>query len=269
MSKRFEDQVVWITGGGSGLGREMALEFARRGAHVAVSGRRKDRLEETVKMIEEIGRQAAAVVCDVTDEPSVEAAVESVLQKFGRLDVVVANAGFSVAGRIQDLSADDWRRQFDTNVVGLAVTAKHSIEPLKKTSGRLVLIGSVAGMVASPGVGAYHASKYAARAIGQVLAMELEGTGVTCTTIQPGFVKSEIAQVDNDGEFHPEWEDKRPQPLMWETDKAAKTIVDAVAARKREFTFTAHGKAAGFLGKHAPGLVHFAVTRFVGGYKRR
>lgn len=269
MSKRFDGQTVWITGGGSGLGREMAIEFGRRGATVVVSGRRIDRLQQTVSAIEAVGATALAVACDVTDEGGVERAVETILNKFGHLDVVVANAGFSVAGRVEDLSAEDWRRQFDTNVVGLAVTAKHSIPALRATNGRLALIGSVSGMVAAPGVGAYHASKYAVRAIGQVLAMELYGSGVSCTTIQPGFVKSEIAKVSNEGEFHEDWDDKRPHALMWETDAAAKTIVNAIAARKREFTFTAHGKAAGFLGRHAPGFVHFAITKLGGGYTRR
>ncbi len=259
MSKRFQNKVVWITGGGSGIGLEMAKEFDRQGARVAVSGRRKAKLDEAVGQLSD----GLAVVCDVTDEAAVETAVAEVVDHFGQLDVVVANAGFGVSGRVEDLSAEDWRRQLDTNVVGAAITAKHSLPHLKATKGRLALVGSVAGVIASPNVGAYHASKYAVRALGQVLSMELHGTGVSCTLIQPGFVKSEIAQVDNNGEFQPEWEDRRPQALMWETDRAARVIVKAIFKRKREFTFTGHGKFVGFLGMHAPSLVHFLVTRFV------
>ncbi len=268
MSKRFDGKIVWITGGGSGLGREMAFEFARRGASVVVSGRRVERLEETVNHIAEAGGTAHAIACDVTDEDSIIAALAQIIRIHGQLDVAVANAGFSVAGRLENLSADDWRRQLDTNVIGLAITAKHCLPALRETKGRIVLIGSVAGVVAAPGVGAYHASKYAVRAIGQVLAMEVQGSGVTCTTIQPGFVKSEIAQVDNAGEFHADRDDHRPHQLMWDTDRAARVIVDAIAARKREFTFTAHGKAAVFLGQHAPGLVHMIITRFGAKYQR-
>lgn len=268
MSKRFDGKTVWITGGGSGLGREMAFEFARRKAKVVVSGRRLERLQETVAEIERLGGSAHAIACDVTQEESIREAVAEIIEHYGQLDVAVANAGFSVAGRIEKLNADDWRRQLDTNVTGLALTAKHSLPALRETNGRLVLIGSVAGVVAAPGVGAYHASKYAVRAIGQVLAMELEGSGVSCTTIQPGFVRSEIAQVDNAGEFHSDRKDPRPQQLMWDTDRAAAVIVNAIAARKREFTFTGHGKAAAFLGQHAPGLVHMVVTRFGKKYQR-
>jgi NAD(P)-dependent dehydrogenase (short-subunit alcohol dehydrogenase family) len=268
MSAEFEDRMVWITGGSSGIGRALALEFADQGADVAVSGRRIERLAEVVEVIEAKGRRGLAVPCDVTDESVVEAAVARVVDELGRLDVAVANAGFSVGGRIETLSADDWRRQFDVNVVGLAVTARHALPELRKTQGRLALVGSVSGMIAGPGFGAYSASKYAVRAIGQTLAIELHGSGVSCTTIHPGFVHSEISKVDNQGTFHPERKDKRPQKLMWEPEDAARVMVRAIAKRKREYTFTGHGKLLGFLGRHAPGLTHFVAARSKG-VKRR
>lgn len=266
MSKTFRNKVVWITGGGSGIGRAMALEFARQGARVAVSGRREHRLEETVEEIDNAGGEGLAVPCDVTEESQIEDAVAAVVEAFGRLDVAIANAGFGLSGPLEELSAEDWRRQLDVNVVGAAVTARHALPELRKTDGRLALIGSVAGMVPTPGSGAYAASKYAVRAIGQTFAMELADESVSCTLVEPGFVESEISQVDNEGEFHEEWEDRRPQTFMWPADKAARTIVDAIAKRKREFIFTGHGKLAAFIGRHAPGIVHHAVTKF--GLKR-
>ena len=262
---RFKNQVVWITGGGTGIGLALAQKFSEEGAKVAVSGRRLNKLEDAVKTLEKSGGEAIAVQCDVTDEESVKAAIEEVVSHFHRLDVVVANAGFGVAGKIRDLSIEDWRRQLDVNVIGAVATVKHALPYLDKTKGRIGLMGSVSGMVSSPGVGPYHASKYAIRAIGQVLAMELHGSGVSCTTIQPGFVESEIGQVDNAGVFRSEFTDSRPQKLMWSSEKAARVIVDAMYKRKREFTFTMHGKVAGFLGRHAPSFVHFAVTNFVKG----
>lgn len=261
MRKRFQDQVVWITGGGSGIGRELALAFAREGASVAVSGRREDRLAEVVHQIEETGAKGLAVRCDVTDEASVAEAVRKVVRTWGGLDVAVANAGFSVGGRIEKLSAADWRRQLDVNVIGVAMTARYAIPHLRERNGRLVLVGSIASMMSAPGFGAYSASKYAVRAIGQALAVELHGTGVTCTTIHPGYIESEIAQVDNQGRFDPSREDKRPKNLMWPTDKAARAMLDAIAKRKREHTFTSHGKVGAFAGRHMPGLLHFGMTR--------
>ena len=136
MATRFENQVVWITGGGSGIGRELALAFAKEGATVAISGRRQDRLGLVVGEIQINGGSALAIPCDVTDETSVERAVEQIVETLGRLDVAVANAGVSVIGTVEKLSAEDWRRQLDVNVVGLALTARYSIPHLKAHGGR-------------------------------------------------------------------------------------------------------------------------------------
>ncbi len=265
---RYENKIVWVTGGGSGIGRAMALEFARQGANVAVSGRRLDRLQSVADEVTVLGREGLAIQCDVTDESAVESAVASLVERFGQLDVVVANAGFAVAGKVTELEAADWRRQFDVNVVGAALTAKHTAAELEKTGGRLALIGSVAGTISMAGTGAYSASKYAVRSLAQTLALELHSKGISVTLVQPGFVKSEIAQVSNEGVHNPKRKDRRPAKLMWEADDAARVIVRAIFRRKREFTFTAHGKLAAFLGTHMPGLVHFALTRSGKSYKR-
>ena len=262
MGHDYTGEVVWITGGGTGIGRALALAYGERGARVAVSGRRLHKLDQVVEELEGIGAEGVAVRCDVTDEEQVEQAVERVAEEWGRLDIAIANAGYAVSGTIEELSADEWRRQLDVNVVGVAMTARYTIPELEKTDGRLALMGSVAGTIATPGSGAYAASKYAVRAIGQTLAMELDETDVSCTTVQPGFVESEIVKRDNEDEVHEEWEDKRPEKLIWPTDRAAEKIIGGIEKRKREFTFTGHGKVAAFLGKHTPGLVHHAVTTF-------
>ena len=259
MSGRFSGQVVWITGGGSGLGRAMALEFAREGAQVAVSGRRQDRLEDVRKLIEALGSKGAAIPCDVTDEAQVTETVRQVVDRLGRLDVAVANAGFSVSGRIEELSADDWRRQLEVNVIGLTSTVRCALPELRKTRGRVVLIASVTAFLGLPKSGAYCASKAAVRSIGETLSAELRGSGVTCTTIHPGFVESEIAQVDNTGSFHASRKDKRPQALMWPADRAARVMVKAIHRRRREHTFTGHGRLAAFMGMHFPGLSNAIV----------
>lgn len=269
MGQKFAKHVVWITGGGSGLGREMAKEFAREGASVVVSGRRVENLKETCADVEAIGPSAHAVACDVRDENAVEDAVQEILAQFGKLDVVVANAGYSAAGAIETLPAEVWREQLDTNVIGLTNTIRSALPALRKTKGRLALVGSVAGLISMPGTGPYHASKFAVRAIGETLAMELYGSGVSCTTIHPGFVASQIGRVDNKGHYDASRKDPRPARLMWQPDDAARVMVRAIYRRKREYVFTGHGKIAGFLGRHFPGLTYFAITRGGLGYKRR
>ncbi len=257
----FEDAGVWITGGGSGLGRAMAVELAGQGARVAVSGRRVERLEETVAAIEAAGSTGLAVPCDVTDDEQLAAAVSQTVSTFGKLDVAIANAGFGVMGSVMDLTREDWQRQFEVNVVSLAMTAKMAIPELEKTQGRLALIGSVAAWTPFPRNGAYTSSKAAVLSIGRTLAAELKASGVSCTTIQPGFVESEIGRVDNAGRFHDDKKDKRPSNLMWKAEDAARVMVKAIYKRKVEYTFTGHGKLAVMLGRHAPWLVQAASTR--------
>lgn len=257
----FADRVVWITGASAGIGRALALRFADLGAHVALSARREERLREVLAEVEARGRRGLAVPCDVADEAQVEGAAEAVVRHFGGLDVAVANAGFVVRGRVERLSAADWRRQLDVNVVGLAMTARHALPHLRASKGRLALVGSVAGMLPVPGVAAYGASKAAVRAIGQALAVELHGSGASCTTLFPGYVESEIGQVDNQGVYRPEQRDRIPERLRWPTERAARVMVRAIHRRRREYVFTGHGTVAGFLGRHWPGLVHFAMTR--------
>lgn len=254
MSQPLEGKVAWITGGGSGLGLGCARELARRGMDVAVSGRRVERLKRAAALLRAAGVRALAVPCDVRVEAEQRRAVQRVLAELGRLDVAIANAGFSVDGRVEELTGEDWRRQLDTNVVGLALTARCAIEPLTATGGRLGLVGSVSGFMAAPSFGAYHVSKHAVRAIGMTLSMELHGTGVSCTTVHPGFVTSEIGQVDRQGRFDPSRRDSRPAWLMWPTERAARVMVEAILRRRREVVFTGHGRLAAALFGHLPAL---------------
>lgn len=256
----FDGQVAWVTGGGSGIGAACAHELARQGAKVAVSGRRVQKLEAVAAAIREAGGQALAVPCDVARDEDVTSAVDAIVAEWGRLDLLLANAGYGVAGRIQKLTLPEWQRQFEVNVFGLLRTVYAALPHLEKTKGRIGLVGSVLAWVTLPGNAAYAASKHAVRVIGDNLAAELRGTGVSCTTIHPGFVESEIAQVDNSGVHHEGRKDPRPAQLMWTADAAAKVMVRALHRRKRQYVFTAHGKFAVFMGRHFPNLF-FRLTR--------
>jgi NAD(P)-dependent dehydrogenase (short-subunit alcohol dehydrogenase family) len=252
-----ETPVVWITGGGSGLGSAMARVFSEQGYRVAVSGRRESRLEEVV---DSLPGEGLAVPCDVTEVATLTQAVDRLIETWGRLDIVVANAGFAVGGPLEELDDTQWRRQLEVNVVGAASTVNCALPHLKETRGRIGLVASVASMVYAPGSGAYNASKAALRAMGLTLSLELHGTGVSCTTLHPGFVESEIGQVDNSGQFHAEWKDQRPAALMWTAPNAAKVMVRAIEKRKREYVFTWHGRFGAFMGRHFPGCTHWLIV---------
>jgi NAD(P)-dependent dehydrogenase (short-subunit alcohol dehydrogenase family) len=257
----FKDQVVWITGASAGIGRYLALEFAAQGAKLAISARREDKLAALQAELEKLGAPTLSVPCDVADDAQIEAAAAAIVKHFGKLDVAVANAGFGVYGAIERLHAEEWRRQFEVNVTGLAMTAKYALPHLRQSRGRLALIGSVSAYLPYPKTGAYAASKAAVRSIGMTLDMELAGSGVSCTTIHPGYVDSEIAQVDNEGVYRPERTDRRPKNLMWSTDQAARVMARAIYRRKRQYVFTGHGKLLAFVGQHLPSLARWLVAR--------
>ena len=138
-----KNYTIWITGASSGIGKAMAFEWAKLGYDVALSARRTELLEEVATDLRKLGVQVLAVPVDVMEESSVKNAVETIISSFGRLDIAIANAGFGVFGLIEELSQEEWQRQLQGNVVGLAMTAKYALPHLKKTKGRLALVGSV------------------------------------------------------------------------------------------------------------------------------
>jgi short-subunit dehydrogenase len=256
-----KEEVVWITGASSGIGKAMAFEWARLGYKVVVSSRRKELLDNVAKQITDSGGEALVVPCDIMQEAAIEHAVPKIIEHWGRLDVIVANAGFGVFGSIEKLTASEWNRQLQGNVTGLALTVKYALPYLKKTNGRIGLVGSVGAFLPNPNLGAYGASKAAVHSIGETLQVELMGTGVSCTTMHPGFVDSEITRIDNDGVWHPERTDPRPPNLIWPTEKAAKVMVRAILKRKRNYIFTAHGKAFVWLQRWFPGLMRTILAK--------
>jgi len=256
-----KENVVWITGASSGIGKAMAFEWARLGYKVVLSARRKEILEEIALEINNSGGEALVVPVDIMEEKSIENAVQNIITTWGRLDIAVANAGFGVFGSIDKLTSKDWSRQLQGNVTGLALTIKYALPHLKQKQGRIGLVGSVGAYLPNPNVGAYGASKAAVHSIGLTLQVELKGTGVSSTTIHPGFVVSEIARIDNEGVWHPERTDPRPSNLMWPTDKAAKVMVKAIIKRRRNYVFTTHGRVFVWLQQWFPGLVRTIVSK--------
>ncbi|MFC0261806.1 SDR family NAD(P)-dependent oxidoreductase [Fontibacter flavus] len=261
---KFKNQVIWITGASSGIGLHLAKAFAHEGAKVAVSARRTDLLDKLVEEIKHEGGNAQAFFCDVMEEQSIEKCMHDIVQAFGKLDVCVANAGGGVVGKIEKLTAGEWDRQLRLNVTGLALTAKYALPELRKTKGRLALIGSIAAFVPNPKLGAYGASKAAVQNIGETLQSELLGSGVSCTTIHPGFVASNITRVDNQGNFHPDAPDPRPINLMWPTDKAAIAMVKAILKRKKMVVITGHGKVMYAISRLIPRVLRKMMAKMNG-----
>jgi short-subunit dehydrogenase len=261
--QRFAGSAVFITGASSGIGAALALEFAREGADVVLAARRRAQLESLAAEIGAIGRRAVVAPCDVTREGDLERAAAAGRAAFGKLDVVVANAGFGVTGLLERLSLDDYRRQLETNVFGVLRTVYATLEDLKKSRGRLVVIGSVSGHIAVAGASPYSMSKFAVRALAAALGYELAEHGVSVTLISPGFVESEIRQVDNRGVLRREkTAPPVPAAMVMAAPTAARKIASAVARRRREVVITGLGKVSVLLQRHFPGLVATIIRRF-------
>ena len=251
-----------ITGASSGIGAGLAREFARHGADLVLLARRADRLATLATELERAGRRVLALTADVTVDGDLDKAVAQARAALGRLDVVVANAGFGVVGPVERLALDDYRRQFETNVFGVLRTVHATLADLKASRGRLVVIGSVAGYVATPGSSPYSMSKFAVRALAEALGHELAPAGVAVTLVSPGYVDSEIRRVDNAGRFQTAAPEPVPGWLLVPAATAARQIVRAVARRRREVVITGHGKLAVFMQRHAPWLVARFVRAF-------
>ncbi len=262
---KFHDHVVLITGASSGIGAALARELAREGAKLVLMARRQERLEELRAELAAAGAEALAHVGDVTRRADVEAAVAAALERYGRLDMAVANAGFGVVGTLEKLAVEDYRRQFETNVFAVLETVKACLPELRKTRGRVVLIGSVAGYVSAPNASPYAMSKFAIRALALALGPELAPSGVSVTLISPGFIASEIRQVDNRGAHHSHARDPLPAWLVMPADVAARKIVAAAYRRRREAIVTVHGKALVWLQRFAPWVLRLAMRRGVKG----
>jgi len=239
----FNDKVVLITVASSDIGAEMALQLGRSGAKLALAARRKDRLEGLAATIAQNGGLGPLTIeCDVTRDGDLERAVEQSTQEWGKLDVAIANAGFGVTGPFKKLTLRDYQRQFDTNVFGVLRTIYAALPELEKTRGNLAIIGSVAGWVSSPGASPYSMSKFALRALANAITQEFKSSGVKVTLISPGFVISEIRQVDNQGRLRGVSAATAPHPLAMKTEPAVYEMLRAIARGKREQIITLHGK---------------------------
>ena len=234
---------------------------------MALTARRTDRLNRLAEELTRSGRRALALTCDVTRDGDLEAAAARTREAFGRIDVVVANAGFGVVGAAERLTLADYRRQFETNVFGVLRTVHATLDDLKRTRGHLAIIGSVSGHLASPDGSPYAMSKFAVRALAWSLRSELHAAGVAVTLLSPGFVESEIRLVDNQGTFRPAGRDVVPSWLRMPADAAARKIVSAIQRRRREVVITGHGKLLVFAARYFPGLLTAAMAR--SGYRSR
>lgn len=186
-------KVVLVTGASSGIGEATAIALAAAGAKVAVAARRADRLEKLVKRILDDGGQALPIIADVADDTQAHDMVLKANTEFGRVDILINNAGVMLNGPIDAADTEDWRRMVNTNILGL-MYATHAALPIMKAQGEghIVNISSVAGRTAQAGSGVYNATKWGVGAFSEALRQEVYKDKIRVTIIEPGAVATEL-----------------------------------------------------------------------------
>jgi NADP-dependent 3-hydroxy acid dehydrogenase YdfG len=188
-----KDKVVLITGGSTGIGAEVARTLAAKGAKVAIAARRQDKLDAVRAEITAQGGDIRAYVMDVTDKHQVKAVVEAVVQDFGRLDVIINNAGIMPIRPMSEVNTDEWDAMIDVNIKGTLYGIAAALPLfLAQQSGHIINLSSVAGIkVFAPGGTVYSGTKFAVSAISEGLRIEV-GSAVRVTSIEPGAVESDL-----------------------------------------------------------------------------
>jgi NAD(P)-dependent dehydrogenase (short-subunit alcohol dehydrogenase family) len=193
MNSERANQTVLITGATDGLGKAAALLLAERGYRVFAAGRSVEKRSQLDALAKEKKLPLETLEMDVCDDHSVQKGVASILQKAGAIDVLINNAGFVYVGAVEDLSLEDWRRQFETNFFGVIRVTQAVLPKMReRRKGRILMMSSVSGFVTPPTQGAYSASKHAVEALSNALRHELYSFGIHTILIQPGYIVTNI-----------------------------------------------------------------------------
>jgi len=228
---------VLVTGAGAGLGEAMARKFAAKGYRVMITDRDEARARG---VSESIGDAAHCFVMDITDDAGWAALIEEVKSVFGRLDVLINNAGVAVGGTLEETSMEDWRWVIEIDLIGVAAGCK-AFAPMMRAqgSGHIINVASAAGFAAAPGINAYGTAKAAVIALSEMLRAEMDDCGVDVSVLCPAFVKTRLTETMRapDGSYQ-----KRVERWMQASGVSAENVADAVfdAVQKPRFMLLTH-----------------------------
>jgi len=223
----WQDKVVMVTGASSGIGRGVAVELGRRGARLGLVARRTETLQEIAGEIESLGGQALALPGDVQDANAVRAAADRFREKFGVIDVLIANAGIGSTSDAAELSASEVAGVINVNVIGASNSVAAVVSQMvAKGRGQLVVISSLAAYRGLPKSAAYCASKAAVSAFFESLRLDLQPRGIDVTIIHPGFIKTPLTAGRHS-----------QMPFLMELDVAVEKILRAIEKKKKSYAF--------------------------------
>ncbi|MBI5010424.1 MAG: SDR family oxidoreductase [Bacteroidia bacterium] len=252
----FTDNVTIITGASSGIGEQLAYKLAEQGAWLSLAARDADKLQEVANTCSHLGGKVIAVRTDVSDKAQCRNLIEKTIEKYGRIDTLVNNAGFAVASRfisMSDLAV--FEKIMQVNFFGGVYCTHYALPHLIKSGGRLVAVSSLRGRLPSGTADGYGASKHAMSEFYASLRNELSGTGVSVTVIYPSWVKTGITGRALKADGTQKGVVSRHEDNGMAADKCAKIIVAAAGTRKREVVMTFEGKFGLWLRLIAPSVV--------------
>ncbi len=249
------EKVVLITGGSSGIGRALALHFAQQGYRVAITGRNLDSLNMVAGEIEAKKGVALCIQADASKKEDAEKSISETIHSFGRLDVLINNAGISMRALFQDVKLEVIEEVMQINFWGMVYTTHFAMPYLLKSKGTIVGISSIAGFRGLPCRTGYSASKFAMQGFLESLRTELLESGVNVLTACPGFTASNIRNVARTADGSIQGESPLNEGKIMQPDVVAAHIFEAVRKRKRSIVLGMQGKLTVFLNKWFPGLM--------------
>ena len=249
-----QENVVLVTGGTSGIGRACALEFGRAGYRVVITGRDIVKLQVVASELASAGIEYLTVVADVGDIQAATRAVTETVNCFGRLDVLVNNAGLSMRAKFADVDIKVIEQLMQTNFFGTVYATKAALPHLVASKGTIVGISSIAGYRGLPGRTGYSASKFAMNGFLEALRTELLPQGVNVLTAAPGFTASNIRHTALLANGQAQRDSPRDEGKMMTSDEVAHHLRRAVEQRRRTLVLTSQGKLTVFLNKWLPSL---------------
>ena len=216
-------KVALVTGASSGIGEATALALAGAGAKVAIAARRADRLAALAKSIEAAGGSTLEIIADVTRSADIERMIGAVVKEFGRLDILINNAGVMLLSPVAEATSEDWRRMVELNLIALMETTKIALPHLKASMGHVVNVSSVAGRVANPAASGYAATKFGVVGFSESLRREAYVDKIRVTLIEPGMVATELGDHITNAKAKANLEQRRAtmEPLLAEDVAAA------------------------------------------------
>lgn len=244
-----KDKVVIITGGSSGIGLACAREFSRQGAHVVISGRDGEKLKDAAEP------GMLVVPGDVSKEEDCKTLIEATLRQFGRIDILINNAGISMRSVFNDTQLDVLRKLMDINFWGTVYCTKYALPELLRNKGSIVGISSIAGKMGLPARTGYSASKFAMEGFLETIRTEHLEDGLHVLVVCPGFTASNIRNTALSSDGRPQGESPRDEHKMMSAEEVALEIRKAVQGRKRDLVLTAEGKMAVLVRKFLPAFV--------------